>query len=394
MTKREVQKVALQLMTIFFVIYIFIQVAVTLFYSIIGFEPYGAPTNNDSVYYHKQASLIAQSGDFSHAKLAFEYIVGSIYYICGAELGPYAYKLFISIIASVNVYLIILILGVICINNGVEKKFFNKWSMIISGLLLIYPTYNFFVLNIYRDLILVLGSLLFVYTFLAIFIYKTSKRTEYLLFVLSTLLVFILRPYFGIMIVATIVIYVFSNKKYFTVKNISAISIFVLITGLVLNFTKFGLFGVNYWSALANIESVENYRQSSSRGGLSLNIDINFRNPLLFVPTYMHAFIVNHIYPLPTYFKNIASILFSPENLIITYMGLHLLKNLRSKLKEYKELKFLIIYYLLNVGLIVGFSDNIGTNIRLRMVFVICLFIMYVISKMYYRKSSVGSSKA
>jgi len=366
-------------MLLFFIIYICLNVVATLFYFTQGYEAYGPARNNDSVYYDYQATLIAQSGDFSIAALPYEYLVGFIYLVFGVELGPYAFKFFISIVASFSIYLIVSILGDVCINRGFTKESFNKWSKIISLIILCYPTYTFYSLNMCRDLIIVNGVLFFIYSFMNLFIYKSKRKSNYYLFLLSLLYVFILRPYFGVLMVVTVLLYIFSEKKNLNAKNIMAVLTVIIITGVSLKFTKYGMFGSNYLSRLASLESLEKYRESSSYGNLVLNIPINFHNPILFLFSYLHVFIVNHIYPLPTYIRGISNILFIPENFIVTYMLISVLKNLKGKLMKYKEIKFLLIYYFLNVGLIVAISDNIGTNIRLRLPFVLCLLIMFFI---------------
>lgn len=381
-SKRHVQKTAIQFMFIFFIIYLLFNTIATLFYFIQGYEAYGSNIKNDSLYYHTQASLIAETGNFSMVALPYEYIVGVIYYLVGADLGPYAFKFVMSCVASINIYLIISIIGNISIYHNVDRASFNKWSKIICLLILIYPTYNFYVLNMYRDMMLVSGSLLFVYTFISIIIYKSKSKLHYFLILTAILFVTILRPYFGFFMIMTILVYFFMNRKNLTLRNISILIGFILIIGFLMKFTKYGLFGVNYLSGLANLQALESYRKFSSTGNLILDINIAFSNPILFVPTYLQAFIVNHIYPLPSYFGNISSILFLPENMIITFILIGILKKVIHKVKKYGELRFLLIYYLLNVGFIVSFSDNIGTNIRLRMSFVLCLFIMFFISKL------------
>jgi len=385
MSKREVQNTAIQLMMLFFLIYLVMNVVATLYYLIQGYEVYGSPTKNDSVYYHYKATLIAQTGDFSIVNLPYEYLVGAIYYIFGVTLGPYAFKIFISLIASFNIYLVILIVGKISLENRVEKTQFTKWSKIISIMIILYPTYLLFTLNMVRDIFIVFGSLIFVYTFLNLFIYDSSRKVKhYLYFLVSILGVFVLRPYFGVMMVATLLIYYFSEKRFLKLKYFIILIIVMLAIGTLMGFSKFGFFGINYLKGYANLDTLSNYREGSGRGTLALNININFKNPLEFLYSYSYAFIVNHIYPFPRYFGTY-SLLFIPENLFVSYALIKVLRKLNQLLK-YKEMKFLLIYYFLNVGLIVGFSDNIGTNIRLRITFIICLMIMLFIAKLNHQK--------
>jgi len=389
-SKKNVQQTAIQLMILFFIFYLALNAAATLFYFLQGFEAFGPPTKNDSVHYHNQAVLIAQSGNFSLAILPYEYLVGLIYIIFGTEIGPYAFKIILSLVGSSNIYLIISIIGAICIYRNFSRRVFHRWAKIASVMMVLYPTYTMYSINMVRDLFLVNGVLLFVFAFIGLFILRTNKWTYYFMFLFSILFVFILRPYFGVLITLTVLIFMITERKYRTKKNLAALTILTIIVGTLLSLTKYGFFGVNYIFNLASLNSLSSYRSASSVGNLILGIEIDFMNPFQFIVNYSYAFLINHIYPFPNYLNGITNLLFLPENLTILFMLISILKRVRYKMREYKEYKFLLIYYFLNIGLIVAFSDNIGTNIRLRMASVICLFILYFISLQINKQSKLN----
>lgn len=236
-------------------------------------------------------------------------------------------------------------IGLFFLYISINKKFFLKYIALF--ILLFFPSFMFWTSGVSKDSIILFPIGLIIYYCL-----KFEKKLFKIL--IATIIIFLIRPYFGFLIIISLFSYYFFE----IIKNYkqNRTKIFFLILFLFLSFLS-----ANFILGKLNISDVYS---------LMKTIQSQYREAFLAIPQDQNFFIrIFSYYLRPAifdFYPNIIIIFITFENLILLLIILFLVINLNYKnfFSKKKENIFLMVLIFLAMIFFSQFTNNYGTALR------------------------------
>lgn len=245
----------------------------------------------------------------------------------------------------------------------------------ITGVFLsLYPFSVFYSTQLIRDSIILLLGILNI--FFMVRLLQQNKNIYWLFIVLCSLILYVIRPYAAIFIIASFVLYFFVRKN--IKRKVCTVLIMIPVAAIVPYFAGYGLFGLSYIKPLLSLEKLIAFRERVySIGGSSVGIDFNLDNPISFVGSYLYSYLTVLLGPFPWQIKSLVHLFALPEAMffwILFPLWVKLLIALFRGRMQYEG--FLLLFALLMIAGVAIFSDNVGANTRLRLLPITALLIL------------------
>jgi Dolichyl-phosphate-mannose-protein mannosyltransferase len=332
-----------------------------------GFQGF-VPLSNfgDDIYYWDVAKQLLIGVVPDDLPNFYPWAVAAIIAVCGDNL--FAGKFLNILLNSITVYFACLI--TIEVSKGLElsKKAVRHATKLTGLILALYPSQVFYSTQLIKDPFLVFFGILNLYS--TIMMLKGKGKGFWIVWLLTFFGAFTFRPYAAIALVLSALIYLIFvwetklSKKVFVVMLALAIS---AVAPLALGK---GIFALDYILAWTDAEKVSEFRDLGySTGGSSLDLAIDYSNPLSFLLTYGLSFATAMFGPFPWQIKAPIHLTAFPEAILSSLTFAYLLskKSKYAKKNENGSDKLLLIFSIVLVAMIAFFSDNIGSNNRLRL---------------------------
>lgn len=299
-------------------------------------EPNLFGDGNDADYYHSFAIGESESAANGWA-LTLRYL---------NDLSLYNRSVMNCILFALGVLIIPVLTAEVAFFRNKMSKSKEYWALVL--VLTLYPTLYYYTFDIYRDVFMIFLFLLSMYI---IRVRDVRKFIFYKFFLNSQLVVLIamlyaLRPYLGVSIVLSLLLY-----KFYSFKNYP----------LFFSFISFLIF-INFLYYAGVIDRIILYRSlffNGTAGGSNLGIE--FSTWINFIPD----FILSLLYQLfGVFFVNKASVFVFllesvPFIIALTYM-------IKNRVFSNAVVDFLVVFFVIYTTVWVLGNDNLGTSVRLR----------------------------
>lgn len=326
-----------------------------------GFFPLEAG-NDDILYWDLATEALAGTLRADNPN-SYAYFLGLLFSLFGQDL---ILGKFVNVLFSVaSIYFSLKIAKLFLDKNIHISDSINRKSLMWLGVVLaLYPSSILYSTQLVRDSLMQFLGIICVY-FLVRFIRRPSIA-PLILVVASLFLLYGLRPYLVFGILAAVIVFVIFIWNMKLVPKIGIVSLLFVFVAIVPNFLGLGFFGINYIQKFANTEFLTAFRQDAySIGGSSVGLEINYSNPIAFLATFSPSFLTVMFGPFPWQIKSAAQLIALPEALFMLSLFGYWLKGF-SNLKKLDSSSILFLGGLFITSLIAIYSDNIGTNTRLR----------------------------
>ena len=242
----------------------------------------------------------------------------------------------------------------------------NRINPVKAGsvlLIIFYPSFSFFTLDVYREVFM------FTILLLSLLLYKKildvnwlRGNVYFLIFLSLAFFLFLLRPYLGASLGLTPFVYLIFSKTKKYIKS------WIILYFVALILAKVS--GV--------IDPLIAYRVSGGfdSGGTTLGIDLHNKDPVIFLVYYLYSFF-GQLFGL--FLVNITAVLvFFLESVPFILAFIYLFKNIRFMTRFSS---FLLIFFVIYTTVWALGNDNLGTAVRLRipsyLAIFACMFIVY-----------------
>lgn len=277
------------------------------------------------------------------------------------KLILYFFKYIIHISYS-NLILILNLIGtfgILFFMDFLKSKLFNKNLVFI---ILLFPSLHLWTNTFIKET--------FILTLLFLFIWvETHKKNYHFFGILFLLLIFLLRPYLGIILIFPFIlkIYLNSEKKIFLTLPLSFL-LFFLIGFLYFYFDFYTLISVDSYNPIKIINDILNQYNTIIHGSSIIYTD-------KFFIFNMIAYLFSPIF----YFEYILSplgLIFTLECIVLVFILFYLIKNFDFKFPFFK------IFYLLSILLLLFIYAESTTNVGivLRQKWTIIVFLIYILT--------------
>ena len=235
----------------------------------------------------------------------------------------------------------------------------------LTGLFLsLYPALAFYSGQLLKDTLVVFFGILSL-----LFYVKALRKGGVRLWLgggLCTLALYAFRPYAAFALLFGLGIYLFVNWKIRLPYKLLTLATFLFIAAFVPYFEGHGLFGIQYIRKFASLEYIAEIREKLySHGGSAVGISFQSGNLVEFIGSYFYSFLTAAFGPLPWQLKGMNVLIALPEAMLMWLLVPIWLKGILSTRSGPEKLLIYLSWILL--GVIALFSDNIGADVRLRL---------------------------
>lgn len=310
----------------------------------------------DATYYHKYAVGLLSTATSIWPKFLFYLNDHNLYNRDGIK-----YVLFI-----VSSIVIPLLIAIIINKSFLDYKYKNRFFWHISCLVALYPSLFFFSIDIYRDIVMLFIFLIIIYL-ISMYIVNKSLSSVVLFVAIMIISIHLIdwRPYLGVSIIITMLLYKLSSLKLFSMNRIILIYVIALLI----------LYSTGVLDPLLSYRESEGFRY----GRTTLYIVLHGKNLVEFLLLFIYSGLIQLG---GLYFHTIGAIfLFFMESLPFLIGIFYIIKN-RLHIGDFEII--LLLFSLVYGTIWILANDNLGTAIRLRMFIYIAIFI--VVGKIYIKK--------
>lgn len=368
-----------------------ISLCVSYFYSLsIGEEGFSPISSiHDDKYYYEAASQILK-GEAPELYNAYPYVVAFIFLLAGQNI--FIGQLFNVVISAATVFVGVLLARDLFDNKVISYKSIKHPSNIAGILLTVYPFSIFYSTQLLRDSIIVFLGIVDIFFMVRLFKQnKSNKFVCWLLIIVCTSCLYLIRPYAAAFIVSSFVLYyLFFIKRDVVLRLYPLLFVIVFLIAIVPYLAGYGVFGVSYFMTL--LQSLAEFRKEVyAIGGSSVGIEFDLDNPVSFLGAYLYSYVTVLLGPFPWQIKSAVHFLALPEAVFFLILFPLWLKLAFTFLRGRMQHEgFLLLFAILMIGGIALFSDNVGANTRLRLLPVTALLILSsgYISKAFTKKYS------
>lgn len=336
---------------LFFIFLITIVLIKIVLFSILTSGSFSLGGGNDADYYHCYTI-----GNCSYAVNIWPVILRWF-----SDIGLYSREGIVILLNFFVLFLIPFVVAKLTMVSGSSIK--NRTFWLVFFLMTIYPTLNFYALDIYRDVCMVLLFALGLYFFKYLSISENiiGKILIFLLAVAWGYLLYLFRPYLGMGYWVALI----CSRFYDFYRVPTVISIMVLLIGL------------NILGFLGYLDPILTYREgflSSADGGGGATLGINLSSGLGFTPGFLKSFFYQMF---GLYFVNFSSIfIFFVESVPFIYAFIYVIRNKRY---ANKFVNYLMLFFVAYSSVWLIGNDNLGTAVRLRMYSYIAIGVAFCI---------------
>ena len=326
------------------------------FYSVqTGFEGFFG-SGGDDRYYHDAAMRLAKGEEMPSLPNIYPLVLAWLYSLFGPHL--IVGKLVNVLLGSLSVYYGVRIANLL--ESGKYSSFSLTRPSNLAGLFLaVYPSSLFYSALLVRDsFILFLGT---VSLYWGLKLLKKPHLREFVLLPLSLAALFSFRGYAAVAFLFAFSVYYLSGVVFFNIQR-ALVGVFLAI--VLPMFLGWGPAGFGYLLPLLDIERLSPFREGYSAAASGVGISLDFSNPLSFLFSYAYSFITALLGPLPWQVKNTAIAIPLIEAMPFWFLFLIAFK---KKSRISREASFLLLFAFIYLGGVALFSDNIGSNTRLRL---------------------------
>jgi hypothetical protein len=291
------------------------------------------------------------------------------------EMGLYN-RQFVSLFLCVVVFFVLPPL--VCQIIKKESCFFRGRDAVVVFLIFwMYPTLNFYSLDVYRDVVLVLVAL-FSWSCVQNILSRKSIVLQFFVFSGLCYVSFLLRPYLGFSLF-------FSFVLYFLAPSIIRFKWFYF-------FIYWVVLMILYWFGVLDPLIIYRGQDGFDVGGTSFGIGLAGLNPFDFVKRYvvsaMFQVFGGWLYGVE------AVVVFIVESLPFVFALFYVFRNIRY-LSAFGQ--YLVMFFVVYTTIWVIGNDNLGTAVRLRMIsyisMLVCFYIVWLSKKKEKYYSVLGAQR-
>jgi hypothetical protein len=299
-------------------------------------------------------------------------------------------KLFNILCYVLIVFYGILTTRILCQLKQLPLKDIKFASYMAGAILAIYPSQLFYSTQLFKDPLLTLCGIANLYYFISLF--REPARRTFLFWLITFAGLFNLRPYAAISLLLSMLSYLIFVWKTKRSRKFFVVAAFVLAITFLPSFFGLGLFASDLISPWFDGDKLTEFRESAyADASSSVDISIDYSNPVSFLFTFSISFATVILGPFPWQIRSIAHLIAFPEALILlsTLIWMNVFSSAtNSQARSKSSVELLPLFAcLVSAGFIALFSDNIGATSRIRILAWDFLFIYISVVLASYRSS-------
>jgi hypothetical protein len=364
-----------------------------------GFEGFVPMSNyGDDILYWSLAEKMLLGYDTGYTINLYPMFLAALFQVTGQNM--LIAKLVNLLLNVTAVYMTVLITRDVGQAAGLERRSVKVAGHLTGAMLALYPSHIFYAVQMIKDPFLIFAGTLNLFVAIQLLLGKGSKTWNLVGWGLSAIGVFTFRPYTLIALVGTWLVYLLFVWKTKFSRKAMVVGFVVGLVGVLPYFAGLGFFASTYIGPWLDVEKVSEFRTKGySIGGSAADIALDFTNPLTFIQTYGFSVLTAMFGPFPWQLKSPIQFVALPDAIFTLLMTVALLIPLgrgRSKAQinaPGKNMPYiLLIFSIILIGLIGLFSDNIGSNTRLRLLSwnIFYAFLSLVVAQRYFSGSRSG----
>lgn len=328
-----------------------------------GFFPLESGAD-DRFYWEASLSLLAGRSPGTLPN-PYPYFLTGVYWLTGPNL--LVGKLVNVLLGALTVYFGVLIAREF---SSFSKHSWKSWqhpTNLVGFFLTFYPALAFYNGQLLKDTLVVFLGILGLFFYVRALKYRFFRY--WFLGALSTIALYMFRPYAAFALLLALGIYLFVNWKVKRVYKLASLLMFLLVAAFVPYLGGHGLFGMQYLLKHASLEVISEIRHELySHGGSAVGISFAQRNIMFILGGYACSFLTAAFGPLPWQLKNFNVLFALPEAMMMWLFISLWLKSLKGTFSRRPGAEKLLVYFSwILLGIIALFSDNIGADVRLRL---------------------------
>jgi hypothetical protein len=323
-----------------------------------GFFPLASGADDSGYYY--VAAAIYNHEPFAFLANAYPLVLAALFEITGPSI--LAAKFLNVLAGALTVYIGVLLAQ--ALSEGTTTWRVRNRAMHWTGCFLcFYPSALFHSTQILKDAILVMLGIWALY--LEVRFLRRPRLLPIVLWMGALGGLFLFRGYATLTLALSLLLFTLRWRRRWLIPIVVLAAVVPYVAGL-------GLFGATYIGPWLNPERLDTFRTSAySVGGSAAGIRIDYSSPLAFLATYSYSFATAMFGPFPWQVNSAVQLIALPEAmvmwLLVPIWGKGILDLFRRRQKLDRRAALLVVSSLVLMGAVALFSDNIGTNTRLRL---------------------------